>query len=53
MVKFGDSYDELLALLDEQSPAKVALDVTAGDRLRIETPGGGAWGKPGQEPREG
>ena len=24
---------------------KVALDVSAGDRLRVETPGGGGWGK--------
>jgi len=26
-------------------PGKVALEVTAGDRLRIETPGGGGWGR--------
>jgi N-methylhydantoinase B len=26
-------------------PGKVALDMAAGDRLRIETPGGGGWGK--------
>ncbi len=26
-------------------PGKVALDLAAGDRLRIETPGGGGWGK--------
>ena len=25
-------------------PGKVALEVAAGDRLRIETPGGGGWG---------
>lgn len=25
-------------------PAKTALEVIAGDRLRIETPGGGGWG---------
>jgi N-methylhydantoinase B len=25
-------------------PGKVALELAAGDRLRIETPGGGAWG---------
>lgn len=26
-------------------PAKVSLDVKKGDHLRIETPGGGGWGK--------
>jgi len=26
-------------------PGKVAVEVSAGDRLRIETPGGGGWGK--------
>ena len=26
-------------------PGKVALEVVAGDRLRIETPGGGGWGE--------
>jgi len=26
-------------------PGKVALEVAAGDRLRIETPGGGGWGR--------
>ena len=26
-------------------PSKIALQVAAGDRLRIETPGGGGWGK--------
>ena len=26
-------------------PGKVAVDVQVGDRLLIETPGGGAWGK--------
>lgn len=26
-------------------PGKVALEVSAGDRLRVETPGGGGWGK--------
>ena len=29
-------------------PGKVALDLVAGDRLRIETPGGGGWGMPEQ-----
>jgi N-methylhydantoinase B len=28
-------------------PAKVTLDVRAGDRVRIETPGGGGYGRPG------
>jgi N-methylhydantoinase B len=32
-------------LNDRPLPAKVALDLVAGDRLRIETPGGGGWGK--------
>lgn len=27
-------------------PAKVAVEARAGDRLRIETPGGGGWGNP-------
>jgi N-methylhydantoinase B len=27
-------------------PAKVTVEARAGDRLRIETPGGGGWGKP-------
>lgn len=27
-------------------PSKVAMTVQAGDRLRIETPGGGGWGPP-------
>ena len=29
-------------------PGKVTLDVAAGERVRIETPGGGGWG-PAQE----
>ncbi|HWV57511.1 MAG TPA: hydantoinase B/oxoprolinase family protein, partial [Longimicrobiales bacterium] len=28
-------------------PGKVRLDVTAGDRIRIESPGGGGYGPPG------
>jgi len=32
-------------LNDRELPGKVALEVTAGDRLRIETPGGGGWGE--------
>ena len=31
----------------EELPAKVSLNVCAGDRLKIETPGGGGWGEPG------
>ncbi len=27
-------------------PGRVELDVAAGDRLRLETPGGGGWGRP-------
>ncbi|HWP64324.1 MAG TPA: hydantoinase B/oxoprolinase family protein [Candidatus Limnocylindria bacterium] len=29
-------------------PGKTALDVVPGDRLRIETPGGGGYGRPGR-----
>jgi len=28
-------------------PAKTRFEIAAGEVLRIETPGGGAWGKPG------
>jgi N-methylhydantoinase B len=28
-------------------PGKLELDVVAGDRLRVETPGGGGWGREG------
>jgi N-methylhydantoinase B len=31
----------------ESLPSKVSLRLRAGDVLRIETPGGGGWGKPG------
>jgi len=31
-------------------PSKVALEVAVGDRLRIETPGGGGWGNAGGGP---
>ncbi|MCB2262600.1 MAG: hydantoinase B/oxoprolinase family protein [Candidatus Thiosymbion ectosymbiont of Robbea hypermnestra] len=34
-------------------PGKIALAVTAGDRLRIETPGGGGWGRAAPEPKTG
>jgi N-methylhydantoinase B len=27
-------------------PAKTSFDVEAGDRLRVETPGGGGYGRP-------
>lgn len=30
---------------EEQLPATVRVDLNAGDRLRIETPGGGGWGE--------
>jgi N-methylhydantoinase B len=33
-------------------PGKVALEVTAGDRLTIETPGGGGWGTPAGDARD-
>ena len=33
----------------ESLPSKTALRLSTGDVLRIETPGGGGWGK-GQEP---
>jgi N-methylhydantoinase B len=29
----------------QELPGRVALQVRAGDRLRIETPGGGGWGR--------
>ena len=32
----------------ELLPGKVTLDVTAGDRLRVLTPGGGGWGAQAQ-----
>src|SRR5262245_23597123 len=31
----------------QRIPAKVVLDVAPGDRLRVETPGGGGFGRPG------
>jgi N-methylhydantoinase B len=31
-------------------PAKTALRIAPGDVLRIETPGGGGWGKPEDKP---
>jgi N-methylhydantoinase B len=31
-------------------PGKAACEVMPGDRLRIETPGGGGWGAPGLDP---
>jgi len=33
-------------------PGKVALDLTPGQRLRIETAGGGGWGEPAADGRE-
>ncbi len=30
----------------EVLPAKISMEAQAGDRLRIETPGGGGWGRP-------
>jgi N-methylhydantoinase B len=30
---------------DTELPGKVSLEVAAGDRLRVETPGGGGWGE--------
>jgi N-methylhydantoinase B len=30
---------------EEALPGKVRLDLKAGDRLRLETPGGGGYGK--------
>ena len=37
-------------LNDRELPGKAAFDVVAGDRLRIETPGGGGYGTPPVEP---
>ena len=34
----------------EELPATVTIDVVRGDRLTIETPGGGGWGVPGSPP---
>ena len=34
-------------LNDDPIEAKVSVQANPGDRLRIETPGGGGWGKPG------
>lgn len=36
----------LNSLNGERLPAKCTLPVNPGDRLRIETPGGGGWGRP-------
>lgn len=33
-------------LNDTELPPKCQIEVAAGDRLRIETPGGGGWGEP-------
>ena len=33
-------------------PSKCTFRVPAGAMIRIETPGGGGWGKPGNEPEE-
>ncbi len=33
--------------------AIAATEVRAGDRLRLETPGGGGWGEPGTKPNRG
>jgi N-methylhydantoinase B/oxoprolinase/acetone carboxylase alpha subunit len=35
----------------EKLPAKTRFDARPGDVLRIETPGGGGWGKPERTPR--
>jgi N-methylhydantoinase B/oxoprolinase/acetone carboxylase alpha subunit len=37
---------------EEQLPAKVQLDLTTGDRLRVETPGGGGYGLAVAEDRD-
>jgi N-methylhydantoinase B len=34
------------SLNGEALPGKCSITVKKGDRLLIETPGGGAWGKP-------
>jgi N-methylhydantoinase B/oxoprolinase/acetone carboxylase alpha subunit len=36
---------------EKRLPAKTRFEVRAGDRLRIETPGGGGWGSAGSEAR--
>jgi N-methylhydantoinase B len=37
---------------DQELPAKVSLECRAGERLRIETPGGGGWGQAGPDAKE-
>ncbi len=37
------------ALNGRPVPGKCALELTAGDRLLIETPGGGGWGRPNRD----
>jgi N-methylhydantoinase B len=34
----------------ESLPSKVTFEVSAGDRLRVRTPGGGGWGDPDMRP---
>jgi N-methylhydantoinase B len=36
----------------QQLPGKTSIGVEAGDRVRIETPGGGGWGRPLRRRRE-
>ncbi len=48
----GDGLPGRNLLNGEELPAFVTTDLDAGDVVRIETPGGGAWGDPtGQTPR--
>jgi N-methylhydantoinase B len=44
----GDGEPGRNTLNGEQLEAKAEGDLTPGDRLRIETPGGGGWGSPGE-----
>lgn len=34
---------------EEELPAKCSIQAKAGDRIRVETPGGGGWGTPSKE----
>ena len=46
----GDGCPGRTYLNDAALPGRVELEVRRGDRLRLETPGGGAWGPVGNDP---
>jgi len=43
----GANYRQRVEGAPEPLPGKCRLQVQAGDRVRVETPGGGGWGDPG------